>query len=211
MPMMMKKKWMTAIGTAVLAGVLVTGAAFAAAAEKPAKAPGTVSPGVQELNTEIRALRQTRMEQLKAEIEALINKAAGEGKVTPEEATRLKEGGKRFHMGGPKGERHGFMGEMKGFPRATTEEEAKAQLAESVKNESITQEQADQILQKWQAFQAKGQGAGPQPHKFGKNLTAEQLKAKLDDAVKAGRMTQEQADQMLKHWQEWHAQQSQTN
>ncbi|MFZ5827631.1 MAG: hypothetical protein ACOY94_25285 [Bacillota bacterium] len=155
--MMIPKKWMTALGAALLTGVLVTGAAFAAGGEKPAKAPLNASEGVQELLTEIQTLRQSRMEQLKADIEALVDKALAEGRITAEEAARLKEGPKRFHQGprGPfPGQRPGFK-EGKGFPLGATEAEVKARLDQAVANGRITQEQADQILKKWQEWQAK--------------------------------------------------------
>lgn len=145
--MMIPKKWMTALGAALLTGVLVTGAAFAAGGEQPTKA----SQGVQELMTEIQALRQTRMEQLKAEVEALIDKALANGQITAEEAAGLKQRPKGPHQG----PRHGFKGGLKGFPRGANEAEVKARLDEAVKNGRLTQEQADQMLKRWQEWHAQ--------------------------------------------------------
>ncbi|MFZ5815674.1 MAG: hypothetical protein ACOY93_10290 [Bacillota bacterium] len=151
--MRISKKWMITLGAAVLTAVLATGAAFAATAtvEKPLK-PSEASPGVQALMGEIRSLREARMQELKAEIEALIDKAAAEGRITADEATRLKEGPKRFGRGhkAPHGR-----GGMKGFPKGATLDEVKARLDAAVQSGRITREQADQILQKWQNWKAQ--------------------------------------------------------
>lgn len=154
----LSKKWMTILGTTILSGVLVTSVAFAAGGEAVEQAANKPSPGVQQLMQEIRSLRQTRMEQFKTEVHGLIDKARSEGKITPEEATKLKErGGKGFHHRGPKGGRHGHKGgprgELHGL-KGADEATVKAKLAEAVKNGRITQEQADQMLQKWREWNA---------------------------------------------------------
>lgn len=154
--MVPKKKWMTILGSAVLAGVLATGVAFAAGGDAVNQAINKRSPGVQELKSEIRSLREKRLQELKAEIDGLIDKAQAEGRITADEATRLKEHGKKgFGMGRKGG--HGFKGGMRGFPRGASEAEVKAKLEEAVKNGRITQEQADRMLQKWRDWNATKQ------------------------------------------------------
>lgn len=150
---MISKKWMTVLGTTVLAGVLATGVAFAAGGDAPLQAVSKLSPGMQSLMKDIRSLREKRMQELKSEVEGLIDKAQAEGKITADEATKLKERGARGHFKGHRGG-HGFKG-GKGFPM--TEEEMKARLDQAVKNGRITQEQADQMLKKWQEWNASKQ------------------------------------------------------
>jgi polyhydroxyalkanoate synthesis regulator phasin len=154
---MLSKKWMTVIGATVITGVLATGVAFAAGTDTVEKAVGKVSPGMQELLKEIKTLRHDRMEQLKNEINGLIDKAQADGKITPDEATKLKERGKgQFKGHGGFKDRGGFKGHRGfGFMKGATEEQVKARLDEAVKNGRLTQEQADKLLKKWQDWKAK--------------------------------------------------------
>jgi polyhydroxyalkanoate synthesis regulator phasin len=102
----------------------------------------------------------------------------------------------------------------------------KALIDQAVKDGKLTQDQADKLQKREGHFgqgpmqgktQGKTQGRmhgkqGPMFF-FGKNLSADQLKAKLDAAVKSGKLTQEKADQALKQFearqQQW--QQKQQN
>lgn len=165
---MLSKKWLTVVGAALLTGVLATGAALAAGGQGLGleQAAAKLSPGVREVITEIHALRQSRMEQMKAEIDALVDKATAEGKITPEEAARLKEGGKRLRHGkdhapgerglkGAPGSQGGPKGKGFGKFKHGTEAEVKARLDAAVKAGRLTQEQADQILERWRAWQTK--------------------------------------------------------
>lgn len=154
--MFLRKKWAMVLGTTVLAGVLATGVAFAAGGEAVEQAASRLSPGAQSLMSEIRSLREKRMQELKTEVDGLIDKAQTEGKITTEEATRLKERGKHFGHGHGKG-LHGGKGGMRGFRAGATEAEVKAKLDEAVKNGRITQEKADQMLQQWREWHAKQQ------------------------------------------------------
>ncbi len=139
---MRRSNWMTSMGTAILAAALATGVAFAAGGDV---AGPKASQGAQQLMTEIRSLRHSRMEQLRAEIEAKIDKAAADGKITADEATRLKENMKHFKHGGK------WHHDLKG----ATEAEVKAKLDAAVKSGRMTQEQADQMLKRWQEWKAK--------------------------------------------------------
>jgi polyhydroxyalkanoate synthesis regulator phasin len=81
----------------------------------------------------------------------------------------------------------------------------KALIDQAVKEGKLTQAQADQLAKRGDHFGEGGRhehgGKGDRRHLGDKHLTADQLKAKLDTAVKDGKLTQEQADQILKKWQ----------
>jgi len=83
---MFRSRWITAVGAAILAATLSSGVAFAAHADS---AKEKLSPGVQQLMTEIRSLRHERMKQFRAEAEAKIDAAVKEGRITQEEANRI--------------------------------------------------------------------------------------------------------------------------
>lgn len=146
------KKWQSAVGAAVMAAVLTAGVAFAADSTQAGKSTETASPELQQVLSEIRTLRQSRMESLQTEVGQLIDKAVTDGKITQDQADQLKQRPMGFRKG------HGQEGSQK--------------------------------------FSGKRGGM--------QNLTEEQVKAKLDEAVKSGKLTQEKADQMLKRWQECH-------
>lgn len=150
--MIRTKRWMTAIGSAILAGVLVASVAFAHDGDRHPRGPEHLSPGVHELMKEIHSLRQARMVQIRAEIEALIDKAAAEGRITPEEAKQLKEHGR--HMERHHKRPHDQKGDRM-IPKGATEESVKARLEEAVKNGRMTREQADQILKRWKEMQTQ--------------------------------------------------------
>lgn len=138
---MIPKRWRVTAAALLATGVLATGVAFAATG--PASAE-KLSPGMQETMTQIRELRKSRMEQLRTDVQALIDKAQAEGKITPEQADKLKA-----H---PKGMgRHGHHPNFKG--KAMTQEQLKAKLDEAVKSGRLTQEQADKMLQRWESHQ----------------------------------------------------------
>lgn len=80
--------------------------------------------------------------------------------------------------------------------------DSKAVIDEAVQKGTITQEQADKLQQRGmhgklgpKAGKMHGRGKGM----MGPALSAEELKAKLDEAVKSGKMTREQADKILEH------------
>lgn len=83
--------------------------------------------------------------------------------------------------------------------------ERKALIEQAVKEGKITQERADKLLQfrKGTGFRHghSGMGPGKMGLKAGPH-SAEKLKAWLKAEVEAGRLTQEQADAMLKRWEE---------
>lgn len=138
--MRIPKRWAAALGAASLVCMLTTGLAFARGGE-PATGETRPSTGMQEVLREIRALHRTRAEQFRAEVDALIDRAQAKGKITKEEAARLKESFRR------PGDRAKIRGLLKG---ARTVAEVRARLQEAVKDGRLTQEQADRILRKWQ-------------------------------------------------------------
>lgn len=123
--MMLKNKFAVIAGSALIAGSLMAGAAFAAtgaaepaatanAAEKAAfKAEridqavtdGKLTQAQADLLKEIEALRRAAMEKLQTESKALVDQAVTDGKVTQEEADSLlsHKGGHGFGKGGKKG------------------------------------------------------------------------------------------------------------
>lgn len=149
--MMIPKGWKAAIGAVILTSVLATGAAFATESETPTDRANKLSPGVEDVVKQLRSLRQSRLEQLKAEMNALIDQAVTDGKITAEEAARLKAAKTRLHH--DRG--HDPRGFLKRFGRNATEAEVRARLNQAVKNGRITQEQADQMLKRWQEWKAK--------------------------------------------------------
>lgn len=103
------RKGLLMVTSAVLACALSTGVAFAAGKESDKSKLTAPSPGVQEVIGEIRELRKARMEQFRTEVEAVIDQAKKEGKITSDEANQLKDFGKKHHQhhGHKKGGRHG--------------------------------------------------------------------------------------------------------
>lgn len=90
--------------------------------------------------------------------------------------------------------------------------DAKATIEKAVKDGKITQQQADDMLKRFDRS-AKGEGGEHNHHRGDhrwsmdlKGLTQDQVKAKLDAAVKEGKLTQAQADKILNKWQEHQAQ-----
>lgn len=108
-----------------------------------------------------------------------------------------------------------YMGQLK--------TESEALIDKAVTDGKITQEQADNLKRPGKQGGPRmgpkhGGKGGPQMHGrggpgrggpgFGAQ-TEDEVKAKLSEGVTAGKLTQEQADQMLKHWQEMQAKRSQ--
>lgn len=153
----MNMKRLGAIAGAVLvSGALLAGGAMAA--NLPSKLTDKLQSQVQagkitqnqaDVFTQLFNLRQAAMTKLKADEKALIDQAVKDGKLTQAQADQLAKRGD--HLG--EGDRH------------------------------------------------EHGGKGDRVRFRDKNMTADQLKAKLDAAVKAGKLKQEQADQILKKWQ----------
>jgi polyhydroxyalkanoate synthesis regulator phasin len=172
---MLPKKWLVAAGAVLVSGALATGVAFAASndqgeakgwfgpfhgfhAMKGPKGPADLSQLVEsgkitqaeaDVLKQLQELHQKQMAQLKADSQALIDKAVAEGKITQEQAEKLKR-----PLAGKFGEPGGFRMHMGGHP-FKTEAELKAHLDEKVKSGRLTQEQADQMLKHWQEMHAK--------------------------------------------------------
>lgn len=134
------RRLISALLVSVLASLLLAATALAAPEAHQHKEAPKLSPGMQELMGEIRALRKSRMEQLNTEIEKLIEKAEAEKKITSEEAKQLREWRTRKRLAVPPG---------------ATEEQVKARLDEAVKNGHLTKEQAKQLLKEWKERQSQ--------------------------------------------------------
>jgi polyhydroxyalkanoate synthesis regulator phasin len=88
--------------------------------------------------------------------------------------------------------------------------DSQALIEQAVKDGKITREQADEMLERMAKPGRKGhKGWHGRPHGFlgkeghpFKGMTPDQMKAKLDEAVKAGKLTREQADKMLERFTE---------
>lgn len=172
--MKLKNTLATLTGAVLIAGALFSGAALAAGGDTTV-APTTstqqsdamakrtdwisqLSEGGQATWKQLTDLRQSHMEKLKSESEALVNQAMADGTITQEQADKLlSHGGK---PGGKHGGMHGGPGRGgKGGPGTDrlgqTQEEVQAHLDRHVQEGKLTQAQADQMLQKWLEAQTK--------------------------------------------------------
>lgn len=156
--MNLKNRFGVLAGALLVTGALVTGAAFASEAPATTAQPQSVESNTkasaltqaeQDVLTQLKDLRTSVMEKLAADSKALVDQAVKDGKITQEQADRLlKHGGHKF--GGHKFVgKHGRGGKGGFFKFHLSQEELKAQLDAKVKEGKITQEQADQILQKF--------------------------------------------------------------
>jgi len=133
----------------VWAVLLLGGTALAAGSESDKaseKAAPKLSPGMEQLLNDIRSLRRTRLEQLNAEIDQMIERAHKSGQITDEEAARLKEWRAMRRMG---------------LSPHASEAEVKERLDEAVKNGRLTKEQAKQLLKEWQQARRSHQKRRP--------------------------------------------------
>lgn len=128
------RRWLAIALVAAWACLLLGGTSLAAGSEAEKQAP-KLSPGMEQLLKDIRALRQSRLEQLNAEIDQLIDQAHRAGKITDDEAARLREWRAVRRMG---------------LSPHASEAEVKEKLDEAVKNGRLTKEQAKRILKEWQ-------------------------------------------------------------
>ena len=115
-----------------------------------------------------------------------LEQAVQAGKITQGEADVLKA-----------------LGDLREAYRAKLKADSQAVVDQAVQAGKITQEQADGLLtHKGKTGHGNGwkQKDGAR-HEF-KGLTQEQVKSRLDAAVKAGRMTQDQADKLLQRFSE---------
>jgi polyhydroxyalkanoate synthesis regulator phasin len=185
--MNLKHKWSAIAGTVVVAGgLLAAGAVYAADSAPNAAAPATtqtqkaapqdrladaVSSGKltqaeADVLKQIDALRQTAMDKLKADSQAVIDQAVKDGKLTQEQADKLAKGGPGF--GGPRGgdfgggrkdgmgHDGGHRGGGKGFGHGNmTQEELKTKLDAEVQSGKLTQAQEDKMLQDFAQHQAE--------------------------------------------------------
>lgn len=168
-----KRRWMALVAGVLALGLIAGGAAMAAEGDVPAttQTPAQQSRKPQLSEAEKAVLQQLRdlhksyMEKLKAESEALIDKAVAGGTLTQEQADRLKARAGKPGKGPRMGPRHGKHPHGPGMMPG-------------------------------------GPGMGMHRPGLGKLLTAEEVKAKLDEAVSSGRLSQEQAEAMLQRWTE---------
>ncbi|HYG60880.1 MAG TPA: hypothetical protein VD902_22610 [Symbiobacteriaceae bacterium] len=101
------------------------------------------------------------------------------------------------------------LGDLRKAAMEKLQADSKALVDQAVAEGKITQEEADRMLRPVdKRFRVPGKlmmkhpGGGKAMFHFDKDMTQEELQAKLDTAVKDGKMTQEQADKMLKFWTE---------
>lgn len=150
-------------GSVLLIGALATGAALAAGNLSGAKAAerlqqavqsGKMTQGEADLLTQLDQVRTSYMEKMKTEIQATIDKAVADGTVTQEQADRLK---KRQGGPGPGPAMKGRPGPQKGGKFGWGQRpnlkpaELKAKIEAQVEAGKITREQADAILNRWEA------------------------------------------------------------
>lgn len=159
--MSLKNKFTILAGSVLIAGGLLTGAAFAATA------------GTGATPAEKAAAQTERLEQ-----------AVKDGKLTQDQADVLKR-----------------LAELRQSAMEKLQADSKAVVEQAVKDGKLTQEEADKLqTHKLQAHKLQGRGhmgPGRGAFIFKSPMTQEELKAKLDEAVKSGKMTQEQADKIL--------------
>lgn len=113
---------------------------------------------------------------------AMLDKAVEAGKITQAEADLLKQ-----------------LAEQRKAAMEKLQADAKATIDQAVQAGKITQDQADKLMKKGGAMMKHrgGKFMGKGGPKAMPKLSQDQLKAKLDEAVKAGKLTQEQADKIL--------------
>lgn len=178
--MNLKSKWMAAAGAIMVVGALGAGVAMASTGAAPT-APA--ASGSQQ------AHKTFSVDQLKAKLDAEVKA----GKLTQgQEDVKIQ------------------LATLRQDAMTKLQADEKAAIDAAVQSGKITQAQATQLALRGghggherggqegskQGGSKQGRGGGF----FGKNMTADQVKAKLDAAVKAGKLTQAQADQMLQKW-----------
>jgi len=138
------KRWIAWTLLSVWTLLLLTGSALAAES-RPKEAAPEMSPGMRQLLNDIRNLRRTRMEQLNAEIDQMIERARASGQITQEEAARLQEWRALRRQG---------------LSPHASEAEVKAKLEEAVKSGRLTREQAKRLLKEWQEARNRSRTRG---------------------------------------------------
>lgn len=172
---MRAKKWLVAAGAVLLSSALVTGVAMAASnpetkvaqgrqemGQKPnldqMVQEGKITQGQADVMTQLQALRQKAMQQLKADSKAVIDQAVKDGKITQEQADTMAKRGMMWHRHGGGPGKQGFAPGQRGMAPGKgpkTEAELKAFLDEKVKAGKLTQEKADQMLKQWQSHRSE--------------------------------------------------------
>jgi len=150
-PLIHRRKWQVALGALLAAALLTAGVVYAEQAPSDGQIP---SSGLAQVLTEIRELRQKHMEALKAEIEQVIEKAVDAGTITRDEADRLSR-----RPLGTGWDRHGHRGtgpfRMGGRLWSATPEEVQGFLDGAVEAGRLTREQADRLLERWNACRGR--------------------------------------------------------
>lgn len=172
----MQKRWGAMAAGTLLLIIALTGAAFAA------------TSGEVDVLQQFRDLRQTHMEQKqqlheaqKAEMTALVDQALADGTITEEQAARLTQ------------------------PKGRSLAEQKAHLDGRRQKLQVDKEQL--MLRQEQMKAQRGEMMRGAKRPMLPLMTEEELRERLAVAVESGRLTQEQADQMLERHLNWQAQQ----
>lgn len=175
----MQKRWATMAVGAFMLTTALTGVAFAA------------TSGEADVLQQFRDLRQTHMEQKRqlheaqvAEMTARVNQALAEGTITEEQAARLRH------------------------PQARSFEEQKSLMEGRRQKLQADEERLMQRQEQMKAHREQFESRRTEMMKGAKRpmlppMTEEQLREHLDAAVASGRLTQEQADEMLERHLNW--------
>jgi hypothetical protein len=177
----MQKRWAAMAVGALMLTTALTGAAFAA------------TSGETDVLQQFRGLRQTHMEQRRqlheaqgAEMTARVEQAIAEGTITEEQAARLKHS------------------TVKSFMAQKSLMDGRRQKLQMDKGQSM--QRRDQMKANLEQFESqRGTMMKGAKRPMLSAMTEEHLQEHLAAAVASGRLTQEQADQMLERHLNWHA------
>lgn len=183
----LKNKWAIIAGTTLVAGSLLAAGAVYASDSAPATPSGTTQPAKPDFKTH-------------------LDDAVKAGKLTQGEADVMKQ-----------------LDDLRQAAMDKLKSDSQAVIDQAVKDGKITQEQADKlskpegrggfVMKGGPGFgrgPGHGPGAGPKDGFFGRGpVSQDDMKAKLNAEVQAGKLTQEQADKILQGFAQHQAERAQ--